>query len=235
MNLLELVQAFALRTGLRRPSYVIGNTDEQIGQIQGILSEVIEDVMKHAWTSLTQEALFTTVAGEDQGPITTIAPLGFKWVLQDTIYNRTLRLSVFGPIAAQKWQALKTLPNAGPFYKYRIVRGKLLFNPPAAAGHTCAFEYASSHCILGADGTYKSVPTADDDTFILDSTIFLAGLRWKWKHEKGLDYAEEFRHYEELLANAEGRDGTKPILTMDAAEDYFKPGIFVPSGNWKLP
>lgn len=235
MNLLELVQAFALRTGLRRPSYVIGNTDEQIGQIQGILSEVIEDVMKHAWTSLTQEALFTTVAGEDQGPITTIAPLGFKWVLQDTIYNRTLRLPVFGPIVAQKWQALKTLPNAGPFYKYRIVRGKLLFNPPAAADHTCAFEYASSHCILGADGAYKSFPTADDDTFILDSTIFLAGLRWKWKHEKGLDYAEEFRHYEELLANAKGRDGTKPILTMDAAEGYFKPGIFVPSGNWKLP
>lgn len=236
MNLLELIQEFTTRTGIPKPTYVVGNTDPQVLQLLSLLNEVIEELMEKDWTALTQEATFVTTAAEDQGAVATLAPNGFKWVLQETIFNRTLRLPIFGPIVAAKWQALKTLPNAGPFYKYRIVRGRLLFNPPAAAGHTCAFEYASKYCILTVDGTtYKGYPTADTDNFLLDDTLFLAGLRWKWKYEKGLDYAEEFRRYEELVNNAKGRDGTKPALSMDGGSDQFKPGIFVPSGNWSLP
>lgn len=235
MNLLELLQQFAARTGIPRPASAIGNTDAQVVQLLALLGEVIEDLMTKDWTALTQEALFTTVAGEDQGAMTTLAPNGFKWVLQDTIYNRTLRLPVFGPILAAKWQQLKSLPNAGPFYKYRIVRGKLLFNPPAAAGHTCAFEYASKSCILSADGAdYREYPAADDDTFLLPAQLFLAGLRWKWKYEKGLEYAEDFANYERVVANAQGRDGTKPNLSMDSGTAGFQPGIFVPYGNWNI-
>ena len=236
MNLLALLQEFTTRTGIPKPTYAVGNTDPQVLQLLALLNEVIEELMERDWTVLTQEATFTTTAAEDQGAVAALALNGFKWVLEDTIYNRTLRLPVFGPIVAAKWQALKTLPNAGPFYKYRIVRGRLLFNPPAAAGQTCAFEYASKYCILGADGTtYREFPAADDDTFLLPHQLFLLGLRWKWKYEKGLDYAEEFRRYETAVNNAAGRDGTNPTLAMDGSSDGFKPGIFVPSGNWNLP
>jgi len=237
MSLLTIAQNFCQRTGLPVPTFVIGSTDAQVIQILALLNEVLEDLVDRAtWSALTEETTFVTTAGEDQGAMTTIAPKGFSRVLQETIFNRTLRLPIYGPMRAEQWQALKALPTTGPFYKYRIRGGRLLFNPVAVAGHTCAFEYASTWIVLALDGTTRrSAFAADTDTTLLDEKLILAGLRWKWRSEKGLDYAEEFRRYEELVNNASGRDATKPVLNMGAGVSDYRPGIFVPSGNWNLP
>lgn len=236
MSMLTLVQSFCQRTGLAVPSFVAASTDAQVIQVLGLLNEVLEDVVdRWTWETLTTEATFVTTATEDQGAITDIAPFGYLGIVNDTIFNRTLRLPVYGPISPEKWQALKTLPNSGPFYKYRLRNGRLLFNPVAAAGHTCAFEYKSSSAVLAADGvTYRSSFTADTDTSVLDERLLRAGLRWKWRSEKGLDYAEEFRRYEELGTNACGRDGTKATLSQSGGSHEFLPGIFVPAGNWMV-
>lgn len=238
MSMLSIVQGFCGRTGLPVPNFVAGAPDSQIVQVQSLLNEVLEDLCdRWTWEALTREAVFTTSLGEDQGAITTIAPNGYLRILQETIFNRTLRLPLFGPMLPSQWQQLKALPNTGPFYKYRIRGGRLLFNPAGVSGHTCSFEYASSYCVLAADGTtYKPSFTADTDTSVFDEKLLIAGLRWKWKSEKGLDYAEELRRYEELANNAAGRDATKPRLSMNAGDEGgdFRPGIWVPSGNWSV-
>ena len=236
MSMLTVIRTFCQRTGVTVPSFVAANADAQIIQCLALLNEVLEDVVdRWSWETLTSEATFVTTATEDQGAINDIAPFGYLGILNDTIFNRTLRLPVYGPISAEKWQALKTLPNSGPFYKYRLRNGRLLFNPVATAGQTCAFEYKSSSAVVAADGlTYKSAFTADDDTCLLDERLLVAGLRWKWRSEKGLDYAEEFRRYEEFGTNACGRDGTKPRLDMAGGASDFQPGIFVPAGNWMV-
>jgi hypothetical protein len=237
MNLLEIIQEFTVRTGLTKPSFVAGNTDPQVVQLMGLFNEVCENIVDlRTWTQLDIETTFVTVNGADQGLVTAIAGAGFKHILNDTIYNRTLRLPVYGPIPASTWQGLKALPTSGPFYKYRIRGGKLLFDPPATAGDTCAFEFASSYCLYNtADVAYKALATKDADEFLLPYHLAIAGLRWCWKKEKGLDYAEDFRRYEEMVNNAGARDGTKPTLSMDAEGARVTPGIFVPSGNWNVP
>lgn len=238
MNLLELVQAFTKRTALASPSAVVSSADDQIRQIAGLLDEVLEYVADrhYDWSPVVLEATFTTLAAEDQGAITALAPSGYKHILNNTIFDRTRQLPFYGPLSAGKWQQDKVFFTTGPFYKYRIVRGRLLLNPAPPAGHSCAFEYASSHAVLASDGlTSKAYPTADDDTFLLPPTVLLAGLRWKWKYEKGLEYAEDFRTFEELLSNAIGRDGSKPALSMDGESGSATPGIFVSPGSWSLP
>lgn len=236
MSLLSVVQSFCQRTGLPVPALAVGATDVQVLQIVALLNEVVEDLCdRWTWTGLVREAIFTTVDGEDQGALASIAPSGFLRISQETIFNRSLRLPLFGPMTQSQWQALKSLPTTGPFYKYRIRAGRLLFMPAGIAGHTCAFEYASSYAILASDGTtYRGTFLADTDTFLLDEKLLQAGLRWKWKAEKGLDYAEEFRRYEEMANNASGRDGTKPRIDMSGAGNNFQPGIWVPSGNWNV-
>lgn len=238
MTLLELVQAFTKRTGLPSPVAVVSSADDQIRQVAGLIDEVLEYLVDrhYDWNPVVLEATFTSVAAEDQGAIATIAPSGYKHILNETIFDRTRQLPFYGPLSASQWQQAKALPTSGPFYKYRIVRGRLLLNPAPPAGHDCAFEYASSHAVLAADGTTtKQYPTADDDTFLLPDTCLLAGLRWKWKCEKGLEYAEDFRRFEELLNNAIGRDGSKPRLSMSGECETAKPGIFVSPGSWPLP
>lgn len=235
MTLLSLVRAFCFRTGIS-PSLVVATAlDQQTMQVSDLLNEVIEDLMDHNWTGMVQEALWSATAAENQGPLTTLAPNGFKWILPETLFDRTMRLPLFGPLSASDWQALKALPNSGPFYKYRIVGGNFLLNPEPPAGHELVFEYASSWCVLDADGvTSKPYPTADTDTFLVPDTLLQAGLRWKWKYEKGLEYAEDFSRYEMLRENSLGRDGTKKILNMGDAPSAIQPGIFVPSGNWNI-
>lgn len=237
MTLLQLVQSFCTRTGLPSPSFVVASTDAQIIQIRALLEEVCEDICSRwVWTALTEEATFTTLAQEDQGALSSLAPKGFVRILNETIFDRTLRLPIYGPMGASKWQALKALPTTGPFYKYRIRGGKVIFNPLPPAGHLCAFEYTSNQIALSSDGlTQRTYPTADDDTFVLDSKYLMAGLRWKWKAEKGLPYAEEFTRYENMVNDENGRDGTKPVINMGSDSQTAFPGIFVSPGNWNLP
>lgn len=237
MNLLALQQAFSRRNGLPIPSSIIGNPDAQVQQVYGLLCEVLEDlsVERGLWANLAREATFVTVAAEDQGAITTIAGPDFKFVVNDTIFNRTTQLPLYGPTTASRWQQAKALTATGPFYKWRLVRQHILFNPAPVAGETCAFEYASRYLVLDVDGTTrKEYPGVDTDTFLLDHVLILAGLRWKWKYEKGLDYAEDFRRYETLAASAKIQESSAPILSMNGCEDSAQPGIFVPPGSWPL-
>lgn len=236
MTLLQILQEFCIRTGLVKPLIVMQSQDDQLLQLTGLANEVITDlVRRRAWTELQTESTFTSIAGGDQGAVDTLAPAGLLKILNETIYDRTRRLPVFGPRSPQAWQAIKAMPMAGPYYQYRIRGGRLLITPDMPAGHTMAFEYASKSAILAADGTtLKEYFTADDDSFLLDSALLQLGLRWRWKEEKGLPYMESYRLFEAAVSEAMGADGTKPVLSMADSFPLVTPGVFIPSGNWSV-
>jgi len=238
MTLLQIAQRFCERTNLPSPATVYGSSDPQVVQIKALLEEIgIDMASRVAWEGITFQATHTTIAAEDQGAMTAIAANGFKYIKNQTIWDRTDRLPVLGPLSAQEWQALKAMVVTGPRYRHRIRGGKLLVNPAPAAGHEWDFEYVSQNWILGADlTTYKQFFTLDTDTVLLPDVALLQGLRWVWKREKGLSYDEDFRTYETMLKDAAGRDGGKPVLRMDdSGWNGPRPGVFVPSGNWNLP
>jgi len=238
MTLLQIIQEFCSRTSLTVPNIVITAKDDQLTQLVGLANEICEDlVRRHSWTQLTFETVFTSVAGGNQGDIDTLAPYAFLKVLNDTIFDRTRRLPVFGPRNAQAWQAIKALPMSGPYYQYRFRGNQLLITPDMPAGHLMAFEYVSEGCVLDNDNLiapYKPFFTKDGDTFLLDKTLLLKGLRWRWKEEKGLPYAESFREYENAVAEASGADGTKAALSLEGGNLIIQPGLFIPTGNWEV-
>lgn len=237
MNLLEVVQQFCLRSGIPKPTTVTGSTDTQVLQIQALLEEEGNDLASRGdWESLTNEATLTTVATESQGAIDTIASNGYRHIKNKTIWDRTDKLPVIGPINQRQWQALKAVVMTGPRYQYRIRGGNLLVNPVPVAGHSWAFEYISKNWIVSTDGmAFRSLFTADTDEFLLPDTLVLMGLRWRWMREKGLDYSELFATYEAQVKDAIGRDAGKPVLHMDDTHLTASPGTFIPSGSWNIP
>ena len=217
MNVLQVIQEFCGRTALPSPSYVAGNTNPQVLQLLALLNEVGEDLAGRAykWKALIREGSFTTVAAEIQGSLSTIAPYSFRNIIEDTIYNRTRNLPVYGPVSPKDWQNVKSAGFSGAVSSYRIRGGNLVFLPIPASGDSCYFEYSSRAPFLALDGvTYKEYATADTDTFLLPVKLALAGLRWKWKYEKGLDYAEDLITYSEAVEVEKGMDGTKPTLSL---------------------
>lgn len=237
MTLLEVVQQFCLRSGIPKPATVTGSTDTQVLQIQALLEEEGDDLaVRGDWESLTNEATHNTLATESQGAIDTIATNGFRHIKNQTIWDRTDRLPVIGPINQREWQALKAVVLTGPRYQFRIRGGDLIVNPVPVAGHSWAFEYVSKNWIVSSDGlTFKTIFTADTDEFLLPEKLLLMGLRWRWMREKGLDYSELFATYEAQVKDAVGRDGGKPVLHMDDSHMIATPGTFIPSGSWNLP
>lgn len=231
-TLLEVVQDLCGRQNLPVPTTVYGTSDPQVRQMMRLLEEEGNDLSQRGpWQGLTCIAAVTTLALEDQGAMTSLATNGFRYIKNNTIWDRDRHLPVSGPMDSQEWQAMKALFANGPYYRHRILGDHLLVNPIPPAGEAWYFEYLSKNWILNG-ATYKRRFTADADTILLPDDLCLQGLRWRWKKEKGMDYAEDFRTYEAQVKDALGRDGGKPTLRMDDSIGAPRPGIWVSPGSW---
>jgi hypothetical protein len=238
MSLLTIVQNACVRIGITSPNSVASSTDTQIQQLLGLLNEEGEELSTGAsvglscdWQAMQLEATFVTTATESQGAISTIAP-GFKFIIDGTIWDRTKRLPVYGSLTPQAWQNFKSWGVTSPFPKYRVRGGLLLLMPVPAAGDSYYFEYQTKNWCTSADGlTLKSAFSVDTDVSLLDEQLLTAGLIWRFKAAKGLEYSEDFRKYQIRVTNAINRDVEKPVLDMGRKTDA-RTGIVIPIGSW---
>jgi hypothetical protein len=236
VSLLSIVQDACGEIGISIPLTVAGNSSDMVSQLFRLAKREGQELstgasvgLSHDWTALQTEATWTTTATEDQGLLATLAP-GFKHILNDTIFDRTQQWQLPGPLGAQMWQWRKAVTTSGPYPEWRIRGGRLYMYPVPTAGHTAAFEYASSYWCADSGGTAKATYTADSDVARLDENLITLGLIWRWKRSKGLDYDEDFRSYQTAALSAIARDGGKPRLTMGGSSE--SPRVIVPEGNW---
>jgi hypothetical protein len=233
LSCLQIIQTVCRRIGITAPNAAVGSTDPQIIQLLSISEEEgQEQADRYSWQALQTEAVFTTVAAQVQGAMSTIAP-NCDYVVNDTIWNRTLRRPVYGPRTEQDWQQAVAMAINGPFNSYRIINDQLNFYPIPVAGETCAFEYITRNWINTATLMTSSVWTNDADTPKINDQLIILGTIWRWKAIKGLDYAEDFAKYERRIADAMGRDSSKPTLSMSGQSTYeIQPVVAVPRGSW---
>lgn len=234
MNYLELCNDFAQRTALPTATSIASSTT--LGQVGALLREVLDDLTSnYDFDELVEDATFSTVDADLQGLLSAIAPLGYERLRAGTFFNRSLRLEVPGALTGREWQAQKAMASSGPISWFRIRNRALYMEPKPSAGQLCAFEYYSNFAVEASGGARKQYPTADTDTFLLPDKLLMAGLRWRWKAEKGFDYAEEFRAYQELANATAGTSKAARQLSMEGSSGSAVPGIVVPIGNWITP
>lgn len=234
MNLVELCNRFALRTGLPTGNTVFGG-NVTLAQVAGLLDEVLDYLTtEYDFQELVEECTFSSKAVELQGALVQLAPQGFARLRRDTFFDRTANLQIQGPLTDSEWQAIKATTASGPYSWFRIKSNRLYLSPSGVSGHLLAFEYMSKHAVIG-DSERKQYPTADTDEFLLPDELLLAGLRWRWKAEKGFDYAEELRSFELLAKSMALTSGSARAYALDGCNPSAVPGIIVPSGNWKVP
>lgn len=231
LSVLQIVQTACKRIGILAPTVALGSSDQQIIQLVSLCEEEGQSLAdRHQWEALQVEALFTTVASQAQTSLATIAP-SFNYIVNDTIWNRTLRRPVYGPTSQQDWQQKKAIQLNGPFNSFRIIADVINFYPTPAAGQVCAFEYISRNWI-NTGTTSSSVFLTDADTPKINDQLIVLGLIWRWKAAKGMDYAEDFAKYETRVMDAMGRDAGKATLNMNGATYDIQPVVLVPRGSW---
>ena len=233
MSMLTMVQSACVRLGIPSPNAVATSTDVQYLQLLALLNEEGSELSARTeWQVLNREAHFTTLNTEIQGTLDTICP-GINYIINDTIWNRTIRRPVFGPLGSQYWQQQKAMFTAGPWNQYRIKGNNLSFFPVPAAGQDCYFEYVSKYFATdNISALYKSAFTVDSDISLFNEDIMTLGLIWRWKANKGLDFGTDYQKYETRVLMEIGRDGAKPILNMGEARYDIFPAVVIPSGSW---
>ena len=231
---LSIIQSVCKRVGLGSITSAYSSADTKIQQVVELSAEAGQEIgRRYPWQVLTKEGTFTTLATEIQGTMSSIAS-DLDYIINDTIWNRTLRRPVFGPKVAQQWQQSKAFALNGPWSSYRIQGDSLRMYPVPVAGQKCYFDYLSRNWVTTSVGGTASTWTNDNDVPLLDDQLLTLDTIWRWKAAKGLEYAEDFAKSERRIQDLMTRDAGKDWLTMEGTKYDINPGIVVPSGSWNL-
>ena len=109
----------------------------------------------------------------------------FDRLANDTLYNRTTKFKIYGPVTDTVWQRLKASTASGIRNVFRIRGGKLLVHPQMSASQSCFFEYYSKNWV--DLGTGATVAVADGSTFnndantiVFDEELMTGGMYEGW-------------------------------------------------------
>lgn len=239
-TLLQIVQDECRRQGVEVPTGVVASTDQTILQMWGLLNEEVEEHAnrEYLFQQLQFSQTFVYASDPNYMAYDLSGLAGYTAILPDTFWNLTQRLPVVGPYTPADWQTMLAMGVSGAMQNYIIAGNDILVYPGTPSSvQTYGFRYRSKYAVYSAAGTLKESFTADDDYPALPSRILKAGLRWRWRAEKGQPYAEQKELYEGMLQN-EAHLGPNPgTLKMDGPDPYSQvaaPGLLIAAGSWNL-
>lgn len=236
MTALEIIQRLCQRQGLPVPQSVVSSPNSDVIRMLALLNEGGEELRnRHEWTALVVTKSFTTIANVNQGPVTTVFGPDYDYMVYQTFWDGTRRLPLVGPLSYTEHRAMVNMIAAGVFYQYLLQQNNVIIQPVPPAGLSWNLNYYSLNWVqenTPGPATLKDFVTKDDDTFLISDRLILSDLRWRYKKEIGLPYAEEQRAFEELLDGTISTDGGRRPIIIDDNDPGLKPGIFVPDGNW---
>ncbi len=94
-----------------------------------------------------------------------------------------------------------------------ILDGEFKFWPTPSG--TATFPYISKYIVRDVGGVAKETFTADTDTFILPERLLTLGLIWRYRSQKGLEYAEDMATYTTALNQTSNDDKGARVLRPD--------------------
>ena len=160
---------------------------------------------------------WTSVATQNQGTIQSLWGTEPESIVNATMWDFTLRRPIFGPMDDTNFQIIQALIPSGPIFQYRIQDNNLLILPAPPAGNTHSAIIRSKNWLAlnGNSATLGYYIQNDTDTPLIDDTTLIMGLKYRFKKEKGLPYAEDEQSWESMIANIALRDGSKSMLYLD--------------------
>lgn len=227
MTLLTIVQDALVEVGLTAPDYAIASTDPNVVTMVRLVNTTGRNLMRrHEWTALVTEKTFTSVALASQSTASAV-PGDFDRFVNGSFWNRTKIRPVFGPLSSQEWQERQANPIGGISDYFRYQGGNIYIYPTPEAGWSMAYEYVTNQWVTG-----KTSMTADSDATLLDENLLRMGAIWRYLKSRNMDYAEEFRTFENEVLTAIAYDGGKNTLRLRGRKDFGPRAPTAAEGNW---
>jgi hypothetical protein len=156
--------------------------------------------------------------------------------VDDTFWNRTRRIRMYGPATSEEWQRWKagsTFPVNGTFY----LRGtSLLIQPTPTAGDTVAYEYRSSRTGASPRAARRRTAWAlDTDTGKLDERLMASASCGATEQNRGLDWQTDYDKYSSRWRRRWPPTSRHRIIDFRHSGPPTRiPGVVIPEGYWNL-
>lgn len=229
MSLLTMIQNAAVQVGVQQPATVFNNTDVGAIELLAFAQQEGKELVKRGdWRMLRKELTFVTLAQEEQ---TDFYPDDCDHIVQNTMWNRSKRRPIYGPVRPQDWQAIKSFTTSPVMDTVYVRANNFLISPIPPAGQTIAGEYVSKNFCQDNSGTGQSEWMTDTDEGILDEAVMTLGIILRYKLAKGLDANAALAQYETQVQQALTQDNPSPTIDL-ANSQKRRPGVVVPEGSW---
>lgn len=234
-TVLTLIQDFAEKMNLPTPTALVASTDKTNRQYKSILRELIADLCEYQWQQQTLRLEWLSTAGQDQGTLESIFGAGYYSLIPDCTWNDDRKMRVYGPVSNPVWQALQTLPNAGPEFQCWISGNHLYVSPELNAIENMSSIYKTQYGVLAVDGTTtKPRVTVDSDSLLFPDNVVMRGFEYKWRKQKGVPgWEDDYNDYIALVSRNIVKDGAV-TLQLDVTHNGPRPGIVIPAGSWNV-
>lgn len=186
----EVLNRVAAEVGLEPVSDPWGSAKQEFSQMRYLLNIAGEELSQlYEWEVLMQEHQITT-SDTDSGDYP--LPADFLYMINQTGWERSENVPLFGPLSPQDWQYLlgRDLVSYTIYASFRIQQGLFtIFPQPPPNGLDIHFEYISRNWVIDSSNPENKIDQVKTgaDTPLFDRTMLSRLLKVKFLDAKGLD------------------------------------------------
>lgn len=201
MTVKSVVDSASIRVFSNAPAAVFASSETIALEMRDLVNEVAKDIAGSAeWRSLTKIA---TMGGATSFP----KPVDYDRMLTaQGIQNRDTWFwgyFAFQSVSEYMMAVNGQIPLISPG-GWILLDDEFKFYPMPTG--TATFPYISNEIWRDVDGNTKRDATHDDDELRLSERLLTLGLIWRYKAQKGFEYAEDLANYEKLFYEKSNED-----------------------------
>jgi hypothetical protein len=234
LTLLAIVNRAQGMLNLPITSTVYNNTGDAQKQLVALSNTEGDCLVKEfPWQRLLVERTFATTATAQQTNET--LPAAFDRVVNETLWNRTTKQPVYGPLSPRVWQAQQGIGTTSVWSSYRLIANSFYFSPTPTASQNIYYEYVSNQWCTSSGGTGQSTWAADTDLLRVPDLVMTLGVVWRFLEAKGFNYENRYDEYMRVKQAAKSADGTRRHLSIVGPPEFYSPGApGIQDGNWSI-
>lgn len=144
-------------------------------------------------------------------------PTDIDHLIPQTMWDRSFRWQLLGPLSPQEWQVLKSgISPTGPRRRFRIFGGNFVVDPVPSDNNQLAYEYYSVNWCQSSAAVGQRAWAKDTDTYLLDDDTMVLGIIWRFRRAKGLDYETERQEWSDCVDRVLARQAGARSLPLNA-------------------
>jgi len=186
----DIINSVAAEIGVSPVADPYSSENQVFQQMKFLINSAGRELVRYyAWEKLTFEHQITTLE-TDTGDYP--LPEDFSYMIDQTGWERSENVPLWGPLSAQDWQYLfgRDLVSHTIYASFRIEQGIFrIFPQPPPDGLDIHFEYISRNWVQAGDAEdeFRSKTEKGSDIILYEPILMVKWLKAKYLEAKGFD------------------------------------------------